>query len=229
MDQQAKSIKVPHILFVFLCAGLLLLHLSRFLLRTPAIWPDESLFAAPAIDLVRHGQMGTSLLTEVLPGIGDRTYWMPPVYFVLLSGVFKVFGAGIVAMRSFTLCVSLGVMLFASLLAMELGLGLWGALFAFCTLALHELFESTMVVGRMESLVMLFLFSSVWLVARELNRSERAPMRSLRFAAAGLLAGLAAMSHPFGAVACAALGVAVLIHSPIAENASPAHKIKMGR
>ncbi|MFL5815274.1 MAG: glycosyltransferase family 39 protein, partial [Bdellovibrionia bacterium] len=223
MEPSAR--KFSSLLFVYLCAGLLLSHLTQFFLRTPTIWPDESLFAAPAIDLIRHGKMGTPLLTEVLPGIGERTYWMPPVYFVLLSGVFKIFGPGILAMRGLTLAVSFGVMALTALIAVEIGLGVWGALFGFCILSLHELFESTLVVGRMESLVLLFLFSSLWLVVRELNHSEHAPMRALRLAWAGLFAGLAAMTHPFGVVGCATLGVALLFHSP--KNVSLAERLKL--
>jgi hypothetical protein len=217
--------KYSSAIFVFLCAGLLVSHLTHFFLRIPAIWPDESLFASPAIDLVRHGKMGTPLLTEVLPGIGERTYWMPPVYFVLLSGVFKVFGPGILAMRGLTLAVSFCVMALTAAIAVEIGLGAWGALFGLCILALHELFESTLVVGRMESIVLLFLFSSLWIVVRELNRSEHAPMRALRFAWAGLFAGLAAMTHPFGVVGCATLVAALLFHSP--KNVSLAQRLRL--
>jgi 4-amino-4-deoxy-L-arabinose transferase-like glycosyltransferase len=206
--------KVPGILFGCFCLGLLILHLSRFFLRVPPVWPDESLFGAPAIDLVRRGKMGTQLLAEVLPGIGERTYWMPPVYFVALAGVFKIFGVSITVMRGFTLAASLAVIALTLLLAAELGAGLWGVVVSFSILALHELFESTLVVGRMESLVMLFLFGAAWLVARELNRSEQKPMRAWVFAGAGLLSGLAAMTHPFGIVGCAALAAIVLLHSP---------------
>ena len=69
----------------------------------PAPWPDEALFANPAVSLLRHGHLGTDVMAGYLPHIAERTYWMPPLYFVVLAPWFAVFGVGLGAMRAFSL------------------------------------------------------------------------------------------------------------------------------
>ena len=48
-------------------AGVALLAGARYVVALfttdPMVWPDEAVFANPAVNLVRHGHMGTDLLT----------------------------------------------------------------------------------------------------------------------------------------------------------------------
>ena len=48
-------------------------------------WPDEICFLQPAQNLAEGKGMGTPALDDLLPGISQRTYWQPPVYFLVLA------------------------------------------------------------------------------------------------------------------------------------------------
>ena len=51
----------------------------------PPVWPDEALFASAAADLIENGRLGTPLLAGVVPGIGEHTYWVPPLHLLYLA------------------------------------------------------------------------------------------------------------------------------------------------
>ena len=50
-------------------------YVAALLLLDPVVWPDEALFSSPAINLLRHGHLGTDVMAPYLPGIATRTYW----------------------------------------------------------------------------------------------------------------------------------------------------------
>ena len=51
---------------------------------------DTSFFFAPAYNLAKYGVLTNSLRPD-LTGFGSNTYWMPPLYFVLESLVYRIF------------------------------------------------------------------------------------------------------------------------------------------
>ncbi|MDA1017084.1 MAG: YfhO family protein [Planctomycetota bacterium] len=58
--------------------GLFLWRAFRLFLKFPVVWPDESLFADPAISLLRDGHLRIDLFAGLLQGAETRAYLMPP-------------------------------------------------------------------------------------------------------------------------------------------------------
>src|SRR4051812_29185851 len=56
------------------------------------VWPDEALFAQPALFLSKGQAMVTPMLRDQVPSLARFTYWMPPLYFWILSFPIKLFG-----------------------------------------------------------------------------------------------------------------------------------------
>jgi len=85
--------------------GALILY---FLLTTGSIftklpWVDEALFASPAVNLVSHGYMGTTVMETAgtrWQGIERRTYWMVPLHFLAQAGWYELFGFSLFSMRA---------------------------------------------------------------------------------------------------------------------------------
>src|SRR5215471_3385404 len=100
-------------------------YTRQLLLKYPPVWPDESLFANGAINLLRQRTLATSLLSGVVPGIEHRTYLMPPAYYCYLACVFSVWGPSIFAVRLASLAASLLVMGLTYSLGLRSGLGTW--------------------------------------------------------------------------------------------------------
>ncbi len=174
-------------------------------LRNPPVWPDEGLFANPAINWLRHGRLATTLIGNLLPGMEVRTYWCPPVYFVLLTGVFKVFGIGIIQMRAFS--TALGVLAVAVLwlLSRQITRSAWIPWVVALLVSLDQVFLRAATIGRMDILTLLFVYTSLLLYLRYL-----ASGRQITALACGLAAGLALATHPMGLSAGAAIGVHLL-------------------
>jgi len=186
-----------------------LLSFQLLFLRVPPAWPDEGLFAAPAADLLIRGKLGTGLMDGILPGIGERTYWMPPAYFVALSAFFELAGVSLESLRAFSLLISLAVLGLVVALARRLSDRIWVAVFAVGLLAMSYPFVRASYVGRMEMLTLLFLLAGARLASQAFERQS-----ALRVALAGLCFGLAGMTHPFGIVGPVSLVLTASIHSP---------------
>jgi 4-amino-4-deoxy-L-arabinose transferase-like glycosyltransferase len=64
---------------------------------------DEAWFSSPGLALITNGTMTTPVLEHVATwhhGLDRHTYWMPPLHFLVTAAWFKVFGFGIVTLRS---------------------------------------------------------------------------------------------------------------------------------
>jgi len=74
--------------------------ISRALTNMP--WCDEAWFADSAVNLVRNGFMGNTLMVDAggpLESIKSHTYWQPPLYFLAEALVFRIFGVGLFQAR----------------------------------------------------------------------------------------------------------------------------------
>ncbi len=166
----------------------------------PAPWPDEALFANPAVSLLRHGHLGTDVMAGYLPHIAERTYWMPPLYFVVLAPWFAVFGVGLGAMRAFSLVAGAAALVLTWRLARRAGLPEHAANIAVALLAVDGVFLRAARVGRMDVLALALALAAV---ERLLAARTGAPRAAF---AAGLLAALATTTHPLAGAALAVVG-----------------------
>ncbi len=69
---------------------------------TLAPQPDEAVYANPGYNLAWNGHMGTTLyeLRGFMPlSMARRTYWQPPVYFLISAGWFRLVGFGLLQVR----------------------------------------------------------------------------------------------------------------------------------
>lgn len=174
-------------------------YAKALLLKYPPVWPDESLFANPAIGLMRTGVMGTSLLSGLLPGIEQHTYWMPPLYYVYVWAVFFLWGPGVIQMRLASLAAALGVMVLTYFVGKKSGLGRWLSLIPVSILAVDVVFLRAALIGRMDMLALAFILSTLWLATGPTS-PEEFPTRERSFLT-GVASGAAALTHPMGFVA----------------------------
>ena len=74
-------------------------------IATNAPWCDEAWFASSAVNLVRKGFMGNTLLADEtdFPRIHHYTYWLPPMYFVTEALTFGLAGVGLLQARLISL------------------------------------------------------------------------------------------------------------------------------
>lgn len=143
--------------------------------------------------------MSTNLLDGTLPAIGERTYWMPPLYFLYIAAIFRVTGPGLVWLRLASTAPALGVLILTYFLSVRTGLGRWVSLFSVSFVALDVVFLRGALTGRMDMLALAFILLALWLATK-----SAAPWNSFL---TGVVCALAALTHPVGAVA----PVAVLV------------------
>lgn len=194
-------------LFVYL-AGVML-----FFGRFPVPWPDEYLLAEPGLRLVAEGRLGSTLYAEALPATAERTYWMPPLYFLVLAAAFAVAGPTLDAMRAVSVAAGAGILLATYLLGRHLGLTRAAALAAVGLLALDAAFLRASLIGRTDALALALVTASCVLVIRT-------PVLQVRELVAGIVASSAALVQPVGATAILVVLARPLIGLPWAPRAA---------
>lgn len=120
---------------------------------------DESSFLQPAENLSRGQGMGTPMFDDLLPGISKRTYWQPPVYFLVLSAWCRVFGFNVVSSRWFSRVCAVVTLLLLCSLAKRWGLPDGFVLVCLLWTALDLSFQYSANLGRMEVL------NDVWMLS----------------------------------------------------------------
>jgi 4-amino-4-deoxy-L-arabinose transferase-like glycosyltransferase len=187
-------------------------HAWALFLKYPPVWPDEPVYAQPADNLIHHGKMSTPLM-DMLPGMTERTYWMPPLYFLYLCPFFAAFGTGIVVMRLSSVFAAVAGLVLLYAIGRRAGLGKFLAMFPPAVMAVDHVFLSGSLIGRMEMLTLALVLVTLW---QWLNRSPS----WIRSFLCGLTAGLAALSHPMGMMAPLAVlaGELIFPHGPRRRN-----------
>lgn len=180
----------------------------RLLTVDPAPWPDEALFANPAVNLLRRGRLATDLMAGLLPGIEERTYWMPPFYLLVLAATFRAFGIGLLQMRLVTAATAGAVLGLVAALGRRIGVRPLTAGVGMAAVAIDFLFLRGARIGRMDMLALALGLLALYLA---LPASDRGPVWRWRPVVAGLVAGLALLSHPMGGVLAAGASAALLI------------------
>jgi hypothetical protein len=170
----------------------------------PPIWPDEGLFADPALSWLRSRNLATPLLADIFPGMADRTYWMPPLHFFYLAGFMGIFGERLEALRLSSLAAAALVLWAVWHVARQrMPRASTAAWYPVLLLMTSVLFVRGALVARMEMLVLLWILLALDQAARLWS-----PQARLRHALwSGACSGLACLTHPIGIVApLAALG-----------------------
>ena len=168
---------------------------KALVLKYPPIWPDEGIDASPATNLLRHGVLSTNLF-GTLPGVG-HTYWMPPIYFFYLASLFRFTGPGIVAMRFASTAAGIAVLVLTYLLAVRTGFGRWTSLLPVSLVALDSVFLRGALMGRPDMLALALILFALWMATKSFG-----PWNSFL---TGIACALAALTHPVGVVAPAAV------------------------
>ena len=207
---------------------------GQLLLSYPHAWPDEPLFAEPALGLLR-GSFGTPSMAGTLPGIEDHTLWMPPLYFGYLALWFAVLGPDLATMRcgsSLMAAITIGIVLW-------IGRRIWkwstpAILVALVVFTTDHVWLRGSLVGRMDMLTL----ATTWfgIAALLYVRGERdncsignmsgigravfdgtlhdsEPMRGRQSVLLGGLAGVPVLVHPAGVIAPLTVGTGLLLLS----------------
>lgn len=179
-------------------------------LDVPPPWPDEALFLQPALQFLRGEGWGTPLVSGALPGIEHHTYWVPPLYPLLMTPLVAMVGPDLAILRWSTTATAAAVLVLAWRLGRRLGLGQTGCNLAMAAVALDPLWVQASAVLRMDLLALLWGMASL----DAQLQAWRQPTLMHGWRRAGLLAMLAAATHPLGMTALAALAWNLLAPHP---------------
>lgn len=190
-----------------------LLANSLFLDRTPPVTFDEVGYASPAYELLFHGKLATKVFKGFMK-LEDYTFWQPPLYFVVLSLVYKFFGFGMIQTRMvgiffYGVCVVL-IFLISMQMFRDIKIAILGAIL----LALDPIFVQYSRHGRMDTLSIGLALIAVYLYLLHVIRRQytEGSVRSMRMLAiAGLCMGLAILAHPLGVMTFIGLSVAIYL------------------
>jgi 4-amino-4-deoxy-L-arabinose transferase-like glycosyltransferase len=174
--------------------------------KYPPLWPDEALFADPAINLLHHGVLGTDVLSGILPGASRCTFLQPPLYYFFLWFVFSLAGVSALSLRFASLILGLAAAALTYFLGSRSGLGRWAALSPVMLLFLDTTFLRGSLIGRMDMLALVFILLALVLDVGTWPPAAGAEGRKKMFLT-GCVCSLAALAHPMGAVAPAAVGL----------------------
>ena len=184
-----------------------LLSLS-LLARVPPAQLPEAYFAQASLSLVRDGVMASPGLATVIPSFGEHTFWQPPAYFLAVAADFKLLGFGLVQLRLLSVCMALVAVGFWFLSLRRVVSAGWIMPLAMLILVTDASWLEVARLGRMEAMTMAGVMSGAYCYLRSLETGPR----SLRWAAlAGTLAAVAWLTHPFGLMLGAVIGLNELL------------------
>ena len=183
------------------------------LTRSPVTWVDEVFYAEPARTLASSGSLASPMFFDIV-GLNHHFFLQPPLYFLVMAGVYRVLGFSETVARLGSaipyLAGIVAVFFLVRSLANRVGLdrllsSLAGLLAAFL-LAFNEQSAEMARSGRADWLALLLLFLG-WLCV---SKVAHAPAHGLTWVSAGfVLLLLAALTHP--AVAAPAVGIIIAV------------------
>lgn len=180
-----KGIFIISLLFIFLYS----INLDKF----PHVWVDEILFSNPAYTLIIQGKLGTTIFYGV-DNMQNFTYWQPPLYLLLLSFSFKLFGLGVWQGRVVSVILGLISVIFTYALGKELYDNKVGMISSLL-LTFNLLFFYVARDIRMDIAVVCFTLIATYLIIIALKKSNQ-----LYYFLAGLFAMMSFLSHPNGLI-----------------------------
>jgi 4-amino-4-deoxy-L-arabinose transferase-like glycosyltransferase len=187
----------------------------------PPVYEDEPWQASTAYKLARQGVFGSDLFAG-WNGMEQHYYGFLPLHPLILAGVYKLFGEGLLQTRLEAVGASALSLVLMLLLARRL-FGAWVGVLALALLLLVRWSGTTSVqltgipfldlarIARYDVVVPVFGLGSLlaYLSARE-HVSATGRIAAWRYGLAGLLAGLAGLAHVYGLFWIAVLVVLVM-------------------
>lgn len=174
-----------------------------YLDRFPVVGQDEPWIAAPAYKLATQGVLGSDLFAGY-HGMDRHHFEHMPVYTVLEAAIFRLFGVGVVAMRSLSVAFGLALLVMMYGIGRETG-GERVAALAVVLMVAVRLTAPTAVrpigivllddarINRYDIAVPAFGLAALWVTIYAVRRPRRA-----LWVLTGILAGLSGLSHLYG-------------------------------
>lgn len=184
-------------LYISLCTLIVLAYFFTNFFLTPKIWPDEDLFAAPALSLAQGKSFGSPWLASVLEGADVRTYWMPPGYFFYLASFIYFFGAKLAVIRFSSIVLFLMIIWVFNIFLGRLGVSKNRRMWASVLLMTDVVILRAALIGRMELLVLVLALASACL-ALATSHTNTKLTKFLISTSSGVVAGAAFLTHPIG-------------------------------
>lgn len=211
---QSYSAQALPLAIGLLSIGLFVLFSIWRLQTLPPVYEDEPWQASTAYKLAREGIFGSDLFAG-WNGMEQHYYGFLPLHPLILAGVFKLFGEGLLQTRLEAVAASSLTLVLTLLLARRL-FGAWTAALALGLLLLVRWTGTTYIqvtgipfldlarIARYDVIVPIFGLGALlaYLSARDRG--------GWRYGLTGLLAGLAGLAHVYGLFWIAVLGVLVI-------------------
>jgi len=160
------------------------------------IWDNEAWFASPAFTLIHKGYLGTTILASKgtwMEGIDRHTYWIPPLHPLLQALWYRLFGFGLLQLRSLSIVADAMVLLAWYGIMSRLSGNRAIALLAILIPATDARFLQFAALGRPDALCAAF-GTLGWLAYLHL-REKSLPRAIL---AGNLLTAASCLTHPCG-------------------------------
>lgn len=180
---------------------------------------DEEFFAVPGWTIVKEGIPRIPFLHENDPAAyfyhaDVAMFALPPAYFYWQAAVFAVLGPGYAEARMASMAWGIAAILLVYALGKKWHGSARVGLVAAAAFAFSRMFLFTATIARPDMMCGAVCLASLWSMTRF---SETRRWRWS--AAAGALAGLGLLTHPFAIIACLQIGVwAVLIRQTVARR-----------
>lgn len=169
-------------------------------------WFDETYFASMARHFSESGEF-TAPVCPLMDYYYPQSKAYGPAYFLVLAGVIKVFGFGMLQIRLPSLLMGFGFILVAYRMLKENGSPAWLKNSFFLLLLLDPIFLQNIHSGRMDAMAIF----CCGLGTLFLLRGFRENSKSNNYLAAGLFLGLAVLSTPRIAVNMAGAGLVAFL------------------
>lgn len=159
---------------------------------------DEAIYANPGYNLLHSGNMGLTLypLPDYLPlSAAQRTYFQPPLFFLVTAGFYRIAGFGVMQLRLLSVFFGLVCLCSWYLIVRKLTKSVQPALLATALISIDYFFLLSAAHGRMD--IMCVGLGSAGLAVYMFWRESNLPGAVF---GGNLLAGAALLVHPSGLV-----------------------------